>query len=185
MDEREEYKETYGKRYLHNQKGELEINITLELLDLFKEERPEFIGHKRILQAVRVANPVSMNVSIKDAIDLHHKYPGHIVGFDLVAEEGAGNSYLYFLYSLLSLYEKASDNSNLPLYLHTAETSWPSDITASYNPYDPVSSIENAYEAILLGAKRIGHGLGFINHPYLLNVLKKRQVAIEICPVRY
>ena len=126
-----------------------------------------------------------MNVSIKDAMDLHHKYPDHIVGFDLVAEEDAGNSYLYFLHSFLPLSEEASANRKLPLFLHTAETSWSNDITTSNNPYDPVSSMENAYEAILLGAKRIGHGLGFIKHPYLLNILKERQVAVEICPVRY
>ena len=49
MDESEEYKETFGKRFLHNEKGELEINFTLEELDQLKKEHPEFIGHKRIL----------------------------------------------------------------------------------------------------------------------------------------
>ena len=50
---------------------------------------------------------------------------------------------------------------------------------------DPVGSLENTYESILLGARRIGHGLGYIKHPYLLNILRERQVAVESCPVRY
>ena len=51
----------------------------------------------------------------------------------------------------------------------------------SVNEDDHVSALQNAYDAILLGAKRIGHGLGFIKHPYLLQLMKERGIAIESC----
>ena len=54
---------------------------------------------------------------------------------------------------------------------------------SSINDDDPVSTVDNAYEAILLGVKRIGHGLGLIKHPYLLELIKQRQIPIEINPV--
>jgi adenosine deaminase CECR1 len=44
-----------------------------------------------------------------------------------------------------------------------------------------VAALENVYESVLLNARRIGHGLGFIKHPYLLQLLKKKNVAFEIC----
>lgn len=54
-----------------------------------------------------------------------------------------------------------------------------------YKPYciKLAGTIQNTYESILMGVNRIGHGLGFIKHPYLLSLLKERDIAIEICPV--
>ena len=41
---------------------------------------------------------------------------------------------------------------------------------------------DDTLDAVLLGASRVGHGLGFIKRPYLLKLLKQLQVAIETCP---
>ena len=184
MDESDEYKDTFGKRFLENGNGALEINITLELINEYMEQHPEFIGHKRITYTVRVNDPEVVNASMQNALDLHRKYPDHLVGFDLVAEEDGGNSHLFYLRSYLSLYDEATQQSEMPLWLHTAETSWPVDLITSNNDLDPVGTLQNSYEAILYGAKRVGHGLGFIKHPYLLNILREKQVAVETCPVR-
>ena len=46
-----------------------------------------------------------------------------------------------------------------------------------------MATIQNAYEAILLGVRRIGHGLGFIKHPYLLELIHERQIPIESCVI--
>ena len=69
IDESGEYNETNGKRFLNNEKGALEINITLELIHQFMEQHPEFIGHKRIFQTVRVTGQDVVNVSMQDALD--------------------------------------------------------------------------------------------------------------------
>jgi adenosine deaminase CECR1 len=41
----------------------------------------------------------------------------------------------------------------------------------------------NLYDAILLGAPRIGHALALFKHPLLLREVKRRGIAIEVCPV--
>ena len=184
IDDSGDHNRTYGKRYLKNQLGALEINTTLHLLERFMEQHPEFIGHRRIFQASRPVEPDEINATLRHALHLHQKYPEHIIGFDLVGEEDVGNSHLFFLHTFLSLYDETTGQSKIPLWLHTTETSWPNDLISSANDLDPVGTLQNTYESFLYGARRVGHGLGFIKHPYLLNILKERQVAIETCPVR-
>lgn len=126
-----------------------------------------------------------LNASMQNALNLHRMYPEHIQGFDMVAEEDAGNSHLFYLRPILSLYDESVEQSKMPLWLHTAETNWPDDLITSENDLDPVGTNQNPYEAILYGARRVGHGLGFIQHPYLMNIIRDRDVAVESCPVRY
>ena len=57
---------------------------------------------------------------------------------------------------------------SLPLYLHSGESNWAEN--------------ENLYDAVLLGALRIGHGVALIKHPLLMEIVKKRGTAIEVCP---
>lgn len=38
-------------------------------------------------------------------------------------------------------------------------------------------------DAVLLGAKRIGHGFGLAKHPKLIELIKERNVTVEITPV--
>ena len=81
------------------------------------------------------------------------------------------------------MYNDADQRSRVALKLHTAETNWPDDLMTSANQEDPVGTLQNSYEAILLGSNRMGHALGMIKHPYLLNLVKERGIAIECCPV--
>jgi adenosine deaminase CECR1 len=93
-----------------------------------------------------------------------------IVGFDLIEEEDRTNSNLFFLEELLAARQAADRRGiGLPLYLHSGETNWAEN--------------ENVYDAILLGATRIGHGLALIKHPLLMDMVKARGIAIEICPI--
>ena len=41
----------------------------------------------------------------------------------------------------------------------------------------------NLHDAILLGAKRIGHGLGLAQHPNLIEMVKENDICIEACPI--
>ena len=41
----------------------------------------------------------------------------------------------------------------------------------------------NLYDAVLLGCKRIGHGFKLLDHPHLMDLVKKRNICIECCPV--
>ena len=79
-----------------------------------------------------------------------------------------------------------TQNSELqvpPSFLHTTETSWPDDLLTSSVDGDLVPALQNAYESVLLRSKRIGHGYGFQKHPYLLEIVRQRNIAIEVCPV--
>jgi len=35
----------------------------------------------------------------------------------------------------------------------------------------------------MLGTKRIGHGFAILNHPYLTDLAKERDICLEVCPV--
>jgi len=57
---------------------------------------------------------------------------------------------------------------DLPLMLHDGESDW---------------STLNTVDAVLLGAKRLGHGFNLLSHPLLMEEVRKRGVAIEVCPI--
>jgi adenosine deaminase CECR1 len=102
-------------------------------------------------------------------VDQRVKNPGLVKGFDLVEEEDRSNTNLFYVPELLAARRAAEQRgASLPLYLHSGESNWAEN--------------ENLYDAVLLGASRIGHGVALIKHPLLMNLVKARGVAIEICP---
>ncbi|KAL4892709.1 hypothetical protein BDV59DRAFT_179576 [Aspergillus ambiguus] len=40
----------------------------------------------------------------------------------------------------------------------------------------------NAFDAILLGSRRIGHGLSLYKHPLLIDLAKEKKILLECCP---
>jgi adenosine deaminase CECR1 len=177
-----EYNATYGKKYLDTT-GDLDIQLTINTTKEFISEHPEFIGHRRIMYSTRYSNLSQILDDMNRAVVFYNQYPDHFRGFDLVAEEDAGRSHLYFMDDFLQLYDSATQQSKIPLYLHTGETSWPEDLITSNFPDDMVATAQNTYDAIVLGAFRVGHGLAYINYPFLLDELHTRGVAVEVCPV--
>jgi len=100
-----------------------------------------------------------------------------------VGEEDAGYALIHYLENFMKLYKSNTGQSSVPLYMHSSETSWPDDLIASNLADDPVSTIDNSYEVLLLGTRRIGHGAALIKHPYLLEVIRQMNIAVEICMV--
>jgi len=41
----------------------------------------------------------------------------------------------------------------------------------------------NLIDIILLGTKRIGHGLNLSKHSYLLDLVREKDICIESCPI--
>jgi adenosine deaminase CECR1 len=96
--------------------------------------------------------------------------PDRVKGFDLVEEEDRTHTNLFFVEELLAARREAErQGTSLPLYLHSGESNWAEN--------------ENLYDAVLLGAPRIGHALALIKHPRLLEIVKRRGVALEVCPI--
>jgi adenosine deaminase CECR1 len=163
-----------------NEEGELEIKMVNNIVQQFRKDNPSFIGYKRIINSYRWKSTSKVGLDAERALRLYNKYPNLISGFDMVSEEDKGYSLLFFLEDFAKL---AAQNISLPYFFHTAETNWPDDLLTSIHADDPVATMENIYDAIILGAKRVGHGIGYLDHPYLMEILKKRKIAIEANPV--
>jgi adenosine deaminase CECR1 len=138
------------------------------LLDVNTRD-PDF-GIKFIAAASRSGTREQIAQALANAIDLREKDPDQVVGFDLVQEEDRTNTNLFYVEQLLAGQREAERRGvGLPFYLHSGETNWAEN--------------ENIYDAILLGASRIGHGLSLIKHPRLMQIVKERGVAVEVCPI--
>ena len=180
LDPSPRYYSTYGRRYL-DPMGDREIRVIMSLSRSFAKKHKEFVGHKRISTVQRKTWLKEFDFYMENVIRIHNLYPDHVIGFDVIGEEDAGYASIHFIKEWLKLYNRTTGKLRLPLYLHTAETNWPDDLMASSQPKDSMPTLANTYEAILLSASRVGHGYGFIKHPYLLTLLKQRQIPIEVC----
>lgn len=98
------------------------------------------------------------------------KYPKWVRGFDLVAEEDNGHTTLFHAQQFLLLDSlKKATGVELPLYLHDGESNW--------------ASTANLYDAILLGTKRIGHGFNLFRFPNLIELVKEKNICVEVSPL--
>ena len=139
------------------------------LLSEILRDHPDF-EVKFIPQAMRSASREQLAEALERILDRREADPHRILGFDLVEEEDSTHTNLFFLNELLNARREAERrNITLPLYLHSGESNWMEN--------------ENLYDAILLDAKRIGHGLALIKHPLLMQIVRERDIAIEVCPI--
>ncbi|MEL6717436.1 MAG: hypothetical protein AAFP82_01840 [Bacteroidota bacterium] len=130
---------------------------------------PEFTFHI-IHCSLRFKNATTIWKEMQEVYTLKRKYPFWIRGFDLVAEEDAGNSTLYHAKEFLKLDSlETAQGTSLPLYLHDGESNW--------------ASVANLYDAVLLGTQRIGHGFNLFRFPKLLEEVKRRDICMEINPL--
>ncbi|WP_252107192.1 MULTISPECIES: adenosine deaminase [unclassified Halomonas] len=89
--------------------------------------------------------------------------PEDVVGLDL-----AGDEEIAYPSELPSLYRKAKDRFGLGITIHAGET----------------GRVDNVRAAVkLFGADRIGHGTAASKDPYLLDLLARRDICIEVCPI--
>ena len=104
---------------------------------------------------------------LERAVAERERDPSRAVGFDLIEEEDRTHSTLFFAEEILAARRDAEARGlSLPLFLHSGETSR--------------AESENLYDALLLGAPRIGHGLALVRHPLLMEMARDRGIAIEV-----
>jgi adenosine deaminase CECR1 len=145
------------------------IGIDSSILLDVKTRDPDFDA-KFIAAAGRSGTREQIAQALATAIDLRARDPNQVVGFDLVQEEDRTNTNLHYVEQLIAAQREAERRGvDLPFYLHSGETNWAEN--------------ENLYDAILLGASRIGHGLALIKHPQLMEIVKARGIAVEVCPI--
>jgi adenosine deaminase CECR1 len=78
----------------------------------------------------------------------------------------------------LKAFQKACNEKSLdiPFMFHAGETLL--DTGGSAKPEN-----SNLYDAVALGARRIGHGFALLKHPHLVEEFKKSDICVELCPI--
>ena len=105
------------------------------------ENHPNFVGAKIIYGPKRKINQTQLEEYIRVVRELKTAYPSFTAGFDLAGQEDKGYPLSNFAEQLQIL------GTEMPLFLHAGETNW-------YG----LTTDQNLIDAVLLNAKRIGHG---------------------------
>jgi adenosine deaminase CECR1 len=140
-----------------------------KIIEEVQRDNPEF-KVKYISSSRRSAPRERIAENLNKALDGRAANPDLIIGIDLSDEEDKEHTNLFFINELLEARHKAEQrNITLPLYIHSGESNWTEN--------------ENVLDAILLDARRIGHGIALFKHPLLMQIVKERGIAIEVCPI--
>jgi adenosine deaminase CECR1 len=140
-----------------------------EITEEIQRDNPEF-KVKYIFASRRTFARERVGEDLNQALDQRAANPDLMIGFDLTDEEDKEHTNLFFINELLEARHEAGRRGiTLPFYLHSGESNWTEN--------------ENVLDAILLDSRRIGHGLALFKHPLLMQIVKERGIAIEVCPI--
>ncbi|XP_013397015.1 adenosine deaminase 2 isoform X2 [Lingula anatina] len=142
-----------------------------EVAEKFVKDFPDFSGAKIIYSVIRNVPKVDVGLAVKEAIRLHQKYPMHFVGFDLVGQEDPGHPLLYYLNELLYPSQQ-NPPIDLKYFFHAGETDW-----------EGTHIDNNLIDALLLNSSRIGHGFAITKHPEALELIREKDVPLEVNPI--
>ncbi|EPS97019.1 hypothetical protein FOMPIDRAFT_1129241 [Fomitopsis schrenkii] len=133
----------------------------------------EFVGAKIIYTTIRFLSPEELEWYVEDALALKQEFPHLICGFDLVGHEDSLKPLIDYIEPLTKLVRRREElGIDLPFIFHAGET------LGDGNAPDM-----NLYDAILLGTKRIGHGVSLVKHPKLMEICREKGIAVEVCPI--
>lgn len=144
------------------------IRVYKEVLEEFSSDYPDFLGARFIYAPQRLVDNKTVQEYIKNIGYLTQIYPDFVAGFDLVGQEDKGRPLSSFAKSLHQV------APHTKFFFHAGETNWLG-----------TDSDVNLVDAILLGTKRIGHGYAVAKHPVVMEEIKKRNIAIEVCPISH
>ncbi|KAK2918126.1 adenosine deaminase 2-A [Channa argus] len=140
-----------------------------EVTRQFTEDHPDFFGARIIFTVHRGINISAMTGVVEEAMKLHRDFPDIMAGFDLVGREDRGRPLWYFRDALSLPSERGVP---LPFFFHAGETD-----------LEGTEVDQNLLDALLLNTSRIGHGFALLRHPVARNISKKKEVAVEVCPI--
>ncbi|KAF5290659.1 hypothetical protein FQR65_LT01949 [Abscondita terminalis] len=164
-----EYRGTIPKLYELNgtlSNSNQTIALIKKVINKFKADHPRFLG-ARLIYSINKSDNASMVSAVKIVKELKRNFPDFIAGFDLVGQEDTRSPIVAYLNGLRELAAMGVD-----FFFHAGETKW----------YESVSDY-NLIDAIQLGTKRIGHGYAVPKHPLVMQAIKQRGIAIEVCPL--
>ncbi|RDA93716.1 hypothetical protein CP533_0260 [Ophiocordyceps camponoti-saundersi (nom. inval.)] len=173
------------------------MHIIIDVVTQFRTELEAdgryFGGLKVIYCTPRISTPNEIEAALDECLafkklwpewiaggicDFHHQIRCMYIdrariGFDLVGQESRGRPLKCFISELLAFRKKCdAQDIEIPFLFHCGETL---DLGTEID--------ENLVDALLLGAKRIGHGFALPRHPRIMEQMKARGVCIELCPI--
>lgn len=134
--------------------------------DQFVRDHPDSLGSRLIYAPVRSVMPSVVSKYVNIAKEVKSQVGDYMAGFDLVGQEDMGKPLKEFTSELLEVPE------DIPVFYHAGETNWFGTAT-DYNLID----------AVLFGAKRLGHAFALLKHPAVSQIVKDREIAIEVNPI--
>ncbi|RDX47025.1 Metallo-dependent hydrolase [Lentinus brumalis] len=133
----------------------------------------EFVGSKIIYSTLRIGTPEELEWYTEDCLALKVEFPHLIAGFDIVGHEDSLEPLIKYADVFLRFKERQKElGVDIPFVFHAGETLG-----------DGTAADVNLYDAILLGTKRIGHGLSIYKHPHLMEICREKGICIEMCPI--
>ena len=140
---------------LHTKKGLSQDDVVFSAIEGIKKSR---LCSNLILCCMRGSDNHDENL---ETINVAKKYLGNgVCAIDLAGAEG-----LFPTKDFRDLFTYAKD-LNIPFTIHAGEA----------------AGAESVRDAILFGAKRIGHGVKSIENPNLIKEIREKGITLEICP---
>lgn len=146
-----------------------------EELESFKAspEGKGFWGASVIWTTIRQLAPKDVMRDMQQCIEMKIEFPDLLLGYDFVGHEDPGRPLLDLTREVFWFKKKcAEEGVDIPFFFHAGETLGDGD-----------SVDENLFDAVLLGTRRIGHGISLYRHPLLIEMIKEKKILIESCPV--
>ncbi|CAB3222156.1 unnamed protein product [Arctia plantaginis] len=155
-----------GFNKLYDLNGTLYDKITFSklyktIIDKFVKEHPSFYRAKVIYASTRQVDKQSLVNNIEVAREISKEVPELIAGFDLIGQEDVK--------PLIDLAVVLDTIKDLNFFFHAGETNWFGTRTD-----------ENLIDAVLLGAKRIGHAYALTKHPIVMKNVIEKGIGLEV-----
>ncbi|CAG5129368.1 unnamed protein product [Candidula unifasciata] len=137
----------------------------------FVRQYPDFSGARIIMSGFKDSPFDTILNEIKTAITLNQKYPDVFVGYDLTGNEVLINPLVFYIDALLYP-GRQNPPVKLPYFFHAGETNWQGTETDN-----------NLVDALLLNSTRIGHAFALPKRPQLLQLVRERNIPLEVNPL--
>lgn len=153
-----------------------ELKIIRQIVDELQEKTPHF-DFRLIITGLKIIGESHVKKMIQHISEgsthENKRLADMIAGFDLVNEEDFTPEISAFAKQILTAQKTVmvteQNPGGMPVFFHAGETH--------------ERNIKNLHDSIMFGTKRIGHGFQLELFPQLQDLVKERDICIEVCPL--